>query len=113
MISLYTDSRWNMRYYINIEALKEKVSYMEKKLDIIQNDIEKLQQIKDNLNCEGEAANKFYLNYDNYLLSLKKAKQNITNAILFLVSFYNKYGEEYNRIKQKYSAVLSTEDYNG
>ena len=54
MILLYIDSRWNMRYYINIEVLKEKVSYMEKKLDIIQNDIKKLQQIKDNLNWKAK-----------------------------------------------------------
>lgn len=98
-----------MRYFVKLNELGEKIDFMEKRLDIIHENVENLKSIKNNLSWEGEAANDFYQKYDNYLLKLQISEQKIINSVLFLVSFYDKYGNEYMRIRNKYANVLDME----
>lgn len=98
-----------MRYFIKINEVGEKVDFMEKKLDIIHDNIENLRILKDELSWQGDAASIFYQQYDNYLLKLRDSEQKIINSILFLKSFYNKYGDEYERLRRKYANIIDME----
>ena len=98
-----------MRYFIKINEIREKLDFMEKKVDIINENIEKLELICRELNWQGDAANDFYFNYEKYVLRLKQTEHKIVNSILFLTSFYDSYGDEYARIKRKYSSIIDEE----
>ena len=100
-----------MRYFVKIVQIKEKIDILEKELEIINENIEKLGLIKNDLEWQGEAANVFYLNYDKYFLDMKKTRGKIIKSILFLGSFYDIYSEEYIRLKTKYANLLDEEDY--
>ena len=100
-----------MRYFIKIGQVKEKTDLLEKELAIIDENIKKLQLLKDNLEWHGDAANQFYFNYDNYLSDLKKIQKKVIDSILFLASFYDKYSDEYLRLKTKYANILNEEAY--
>ena len=102
-----------MRYFIKLNDLGEKIDFMEKRLDIIHENIENLKLIRDNLTWKGDAADNFCQNYDNYLLKLQIAEQKIINSVLFLTSFYDKYGNEYMRIRNKYANIFDMEVQNG
>ena len=96
-----------MRYLVKINELKEKIDFFEKQLLIIDENIEKLEKIKPTIIWEGEASNKFDNVYNNYILELKAMGENIIKHVEFLMSFYEKYNDGYNSLRNKYKNILN------
>jgi len=96
-----------MRYLVKINELKEKIDFFEKQLLIIDENIEKLEKIKPTIIWEGVARDKFNLSYDNYIFELKSMGENIIKHVEFLMSYYEKYNDGYNSLRNKYKNILS------
>lgn len=92
-----------MRYFIRVREIKDKVDILERELDKIDSNINQLEKIKEKLEWYGDAANVFYICFDNYLAELRKTEQNVINSIAFLAEFYNQYSDEYIKLSRKYS----------
>ena len=92
-----------MRYLVKLKDVKAKAKYMEKELDRICENIQKLNELNDKLSWEGDAASEFYIVYDNYIKKLKEIESNVANSIAFLSLFYSRYGDEYLRLKNKFN----------
>ena len=102
-----------MRYFIEIDEVHEKIVFLEKKVNVIRDNIEYLEKIKNDLNWKGEAATVFHQNFNNYLKNLKNTEAKIVNCINFLLLFYDKYSEEYSSIKKRFNDFLDREVRNG
>ena len=101
-----------MRYLVKLNDIKEKVIYFEKQLDIITDNINNVENMKSIIVWEGEAASKFLLAIDLYSYRLRNMGKMVLSSIEYLLSFYDKYGSEYERLTTKYAYLLE-EDIHG
>ena len=93
-----------MKYLVRTNELKEKVLYLEKQLDMLNEKIDYLNKVKSDIIWEGIARDKFIKKYDEYLNELNKISNNILNCIKFLSS-YDSFDNEYTRLKNKYANI--------
>lgn len=96
-----------MRYLVKINDLKEKTGFLEKKLDIIREYVTNLENLKKELDWNGEAKELFIVKYNEYLKEINLALKNLISLILFLKAFYANYNEEYLIMKRKYASLLN------
>lgn len=101
-----------MRYIVKINELKEKIDYFEKQLLVIDENIEKLEKVKPTIIWEGPARSKFNISYDNYVLELKVMGENIIKHVEYLMSYYEKYNDGYNSLRNKYKNILNRRGIN-
>lgn len=94
-----------MRYLVKINDIKEKITYFESQLDIVVENINDIEEIKNIVIWEGEGATAFVNKIDDYVTKLRGFQDEILNCILLLTSFYDRFGSEYNRLKAKYSNI--------
>ena len=96
-----------MRYLVKIGELGEKIEYLEKQLSIIDENIDYLEKVKSTIIWQGEAALKFDETYSNYIKDLIRIESRILSYVEYLIKFYNNYGEEFVRIRQKYTDLTN------
>lgn len=101
-----------MRYLVKINDIKEKISYFEKQLDNIEDNIKNIENINGTIFWEGVAAESFKSVIYAYSYRLRMLEKMILSSIEYLVSFCDKYGSEYERLRNKYSYLLE-EDLDG
>ena len=101
-----------MRYLVKINDIKEKIDYFESQLDIIVDNINDIEELKNVIIWEGSAATACINSLDDYVTKLRCFQDEILNCILLLTSFYDRFGSEYTRLKAKY-AYNEEEVYNG
>ena len=92
-----------MRYLVKIGELREKIDFLEKQLLIIDENIDYLKKLKSDIIWEGQASLTFSNHYDNYIKELITIRETISSYIRYLTTFYRNYGNEYLRIRQKYT----------
>ena len=92
-----------MRYLVKVGDLGEKIEYLEKHLSNIDDNINYLKSIKPNIVWEGEASIIFNRNFDEYLNKLISIEDTISSYIDYLNTFYNNYGNEFLRLRQKHT----------
>ena len=96
-----------MRYLVKIGELGEKIDYLEKQLSIIDENINYLKKLESSIIWEGKASLKFSNYHTNYLNQLVSIENTILSYIKYLTTFYNNYGNEYLRIRQKYTNLAN------
>lgn len=101
-----------MRYLVKINDIKEKISYFEKQLDIIDENKKNIDNINATIFWDGVAADSFKSVIDAYSFRLRLLEEMILSSIQYLVSFCDKYGSEYERLRKKYAYLLE-EDLDG
>ncbi len=102
-----------MRYLVRVKELEGKIDYLSKQLDIIDENIVKLEKEKELLNWKGVACESFLKKYDRNIVKLKKIQQSTVTCIEFLIKYYDRYGEVYKKFKAKYANILNVEVENG
>lgn len=98
-----------MRYLVKINDIKEKISYFEKQLDNIEDNIKNIENINGTIFWEGVAAESFKSVIYAYSYRLRMLEKMILSSIEYLVSFCDKYGSEYDRLRKKYAYLLEEE----
>ena len=96
-----------MRYLVKIGELGERIDYLENQLSIIDENIDYLKNIESGIVWEGEASLRFSNYHTNYLKELSNTEKTILSYIQYLITFYNNYGEEFVRIRQKYTDLTN------
>lgn len=91
-----------MRYIIRLGELSERIAFIEEKVDIIANEIYKIESYKGELIWEGLSKNTFVAKYDEYTTELRKILDRLIILLAFLKSYYSNYNDEYNKLKTKY-----------
>ena len=92
-----------MRYLVRFNDIKEKIAFFETQLDSIIEDINNIEKIKRVVIWEGDGANSFITNIDDYVSKLRLMQDKILESIKFLTTFYDSYGSEYERLTIKYA----------
>lgn len=98
-----------MKYLVRVNDVKSKVDYMEQKLEIINENVKKLDALKTKLLWEGAASQRFIINYNQYISNLNQMQKMIIECIGVYELFYSRFGEEYNRLKKEYNYLYNTE----
>jgi len=98
-----------MKYLVRVGNLKHKIDIIEKQLVNIDDKVNELENIKLNLNWDGEAANTFNEVYDEYLFELRNMEDKLLSYVKFLMDYCNQYGEEYSSIRKRLRTILSRE----
>lgn len=92
-----------MRYIVRIGELGKKIDFLEDQLTTIDETIDSLNKVKSTIIWEGEASMAFSDKYDTYILELTMIAKNILEIIKYLVAYYDKYGNRYSLLRQKYA----------
>ena len=95
----------NMRYLVKLGELGQKIEYLNKQLSIIDENISNLVTFKDNIIWEGKASVTFSNYCDNYIKELEKIEENILSYIEYLLKYYDNYGNEHLRIKKQFTSL--------
>lgn len=94
-----------MRYLVKIGELGRKIEFLEKQLAIIDENIVNLKNVQSSVIWEGKASASFFNEYDKYLSQLNVIEENTLNLLEYLTSYYDKYGERYSELRQKYARL--------
>lgn len=98
-----------MRYLVKLDELKQKIDYLEKQLSIIDENISVLKNVKSSIIWEGKASTAFNNHYDNYIGELTSIEEKILSSISYLYKFYDRYGSEFNDMRQKFVNLANNE----
>lgn len=98
-----------MKYLVRVNDLGQKIDYLEKQLDIINEKVNYLETYKNSVIWEGDGADTFYENYESYINELKGIEQNTLSFIEYLTTYYDKYGNTYSTLRSKYKNMLDEE----
>ena len=93
----------NMRYIVKINELGKIINYLEQQLSIIDENITNLKSIKSSIIWQGRTSSLFLNKYDNYILELTIMTKNILALLDYLTKYYDKYGDRYMILHQKYA----------
>ena len=94
-----------MRYLVKFNDIKEKITFFETQLDSIVENIDNIEKLKRVVIWEGDGANSFIANIDDYVSKLRLMQDKVLDSIKFLTTFYDRYGIEYDRLTTKYAHV--------
>ena len=101
-----------MRYLVKVNDIKEKITYFEKQLDNIEDNIKNIENINATIFWDGVAADSVKSVINAYSFRLRMMQKMVLASIQYLVSFCDRYGSEYEILRSKYAYLLE-EDIHG
>ena len=98
-----------MRYLVSMSELKQEIKFLETQLEIIDDNVVKLNNIKDSVEWEGIGYESFLTHYTDYIDYLNNLEKRIISYIKFITSYYDKYGNKYSELRGRYSRLYDKE----
>ena len=95
-----------MRYLVKVNDIKEKITYFEKQLDNIEDNIKNIENINGTIFWDGVAADSVKSVINAYSFRLRMMQKMVLASIQYLVSFCDRYGSDYERLRSKYAYLL-------
>ena len=92
-----------MRYLVKINDIKEKTNFFESQLDVIRENINKIESLRKIIIWEGNGATSFLESLDSQVINLRDKENTVLECIKFLTTYYDSYGSEYDRLTKKYA----------